>query len=355
VNIFLRIILLPFTLIYSIVVRLRNFFYDIGLLKSTSYDFPTIVVGNLSVGGTGKTPHTDFILSILKKDYLSAVLSRGYGRKTKGYKLADSGDRPSTIGDEPFQIFSKHPEILVAVDEKRKRGIEKLRALPSAPQLIVLDDAFQHRRVKAGLNILLTDYSKLFINDIVLPSGRLREPKTAAKRADIIVVTKSPKVLSPLEIRRITNELKPKAYQKVFFSFIDYQNLRPLNVAAKEIGESISNMKNFGVLALSAIANPKPFELHLNRYAKEINYVRFRDHHFFNEKDYQKIKEKVSELFSPQKAIVTTEKDAVKLDVNKFGEIPVFSLPIEIKFHKHEEEDFTKEIKDYVRSYTRER
>ncbi|MEX2379763.1 MAG: tetraacyldisaccharide 4'-kinase, partial [Vicingaceae bacterium] len=231
-NFVLRILLLPFTLIYSIAVRLRNFFYDIGLLKSSEFNFPLIVVGNLTVGGTGKTPHTEFIVKTLKNDYLTAVLSRGYGRKSKGYKLADSGDSPESIGDEPYQIFTKHQEILVAVDEKRKRGIEKLRALPSAPQVVVMDDAFQHRQVKAGLNILLTDYSNLYINDILLPSGRLREPKSAAKRADIIVITKSPSVLSPLEIRRITESLKPKAYQKVFFSYIDYQNLKPLNIAA---------------------------------------------------------------------------------------------------------------------------
>lgn len=354
-NLILRILLLPFTLLYSIAIRLRNFFYDMGLLKSTEYNFPVIAVGNLSVGGTGKTPHTEFILKALKKDYLTAILSRGYGRKTKGYKLADSGDNPETIGDEPYQVFSKHQEVLVAVDEKRKRGIDNLRALPSAPQIIVMDDAFQHRRVKAGLNILLTDYSKLFINDILLPSGRLREPKSGAKRADIIVVTKSPSVLSPIEIRRITHDLKPKAYQKVFFSYIDYQNLKPLNLAANEIGESVKNLTNYGVLALSAIANPKSLELYLQRYAKEVECVRFKDHHFFTAKDYEKVNKQLSELLSPQKVIVTTEKDAVKLDVEKFGQTPVFSLPIEIKFHKNETEGFIKEIENYVKSYQRER
>lgn len=351
-NFILRILLLPFTLLYSIVVRLRNFLYDVGVLKSYEYNFPLISIGNLSVGGTGKTPHTEFIVNLLKKNTLTAILSRGYGRKTRGYKLADSGDQADTIGDEPYQFFTKHPDVIVAVDEKRKRGIEKLRSLPSAPKVIVMDDAFQHRKVKAGLNILLTDYSKLYIHDIPLPSGRLREAKSGAKRADIIVVTKSPRVLSPLEIRRITDDLKPRAYQKVFFSYIDYQNLKPLNIAAKEIGNSIKNLTDYGVLALSAIANPKSLELYLNRYAKEVECIRFKDHHFFSKKDYQKIKKQLTEILSPQKLIVTTEKDAVKLEVEQFGDIPVFSLPIEIKFHKNETEDFKKEIENYVKSYS---
>jgi tetraacyldisaccharide 4'-kinase len=354
VNFFLRILLLPFTLIYITIVRLRNFCYDTGIFSSKSFRKPIICVGNLNVGGTGKTPHTEFILSHLKKNHQVASLSRGYGRATKGFRIADSSDNPETIGDEPFQIFSKFEDVIVAVDEKRKRGIKKLYELPASPEIIVLDDAFQHRKVKAGLNILLTDYSKLYIHDIPLPSGRLREPRSAAKRADIIIITKSPAVLSPLEIRRITSSLNPKPYQKVFYSFISYRKLKPLNETAADLDIKKRKLRNFGVLLVSAIANPNPLNLYLKRYAKEIDTLAFKDHHFFKAKDYQKVKKKLDELLSPKKIIVTTEKDASKLDVSKFGDIPVFCIPIEIKFHKHEDQDFIQELDQYVRSYTRE-
>lgn len=316
------------------------------------FSFPVICIGNLSVGGTGKTPHTEFVIQELKSNYLLAVLSRGYGRKTKGFKIADSSDNAKSIGDEPFQIKSKHPEIIVAVDEKRKRGIKELKKLTSPPKVIVLDDAFQHRQVKAGLNVLLTDYSRLYINDITLPSGRLREQRTAAKRADIIVVTKSPTVLSPLEIRRITSTLKPTDYQKVFFSYIQYQDLIPLNDTAKESFSKKVKLGELGVLMISAIANPKPLLLHLKREAKDVKSMPFRDHYFFKEDDYNKIKKKLSDWLTPKKVIVITEKDAVKFDASKFDNTAVFSIPIAIKFHQHEEESFTNEINEYVRSYT---
>ena len=349
----LKILLLPFTLLYSVGVGLRNLAFDIGILKARSYKFPLISVGNLNVGGTGKTPHIEFIVEQLKNEYLIATLSRGYRRKTKGFKIADSGDDAMSIGDEPFQIFSKYPEIMVAVDGNRRRGINQLMGLPGPPEAILLDDAFQHRYVKPGLNILLTDYSKLYIDDIPLPSGRLRENRSGAKRADIIVVTKSPKVLSPLENRRITNSLKPTEYQKVFFSFIDYQALKPLNKAAVDLNSNKLNLGERGVLLVSAIANPRSLKLHLKRYAKEIDSLRFKDHYYFKEKDYSKIKKRLEVLLSPKKMIVITEKDAVKFDATKFEDIPVFCMPITIKFHKQETENFSAEIKKYVESYKR--
>lgn len=349
----LKIFLLPFSLLYSIGVGLRNLAFDFGILKVSKYNFPLISVGNLNVGGTGKTPHTEFIVEQLKDQYLLAVLSRGYGRKSKGFKIADSGDDAFSIGDEPFQLFSKYPEIMVAVDGNRRRAIDQLMKLPGPPEVILLDDAFQHRYVKPGLNILLTDYSKLYIDDIPLPSGRLRENRRGAQRADIIVVTKSPKVLSPLEIRRITSSLKPNDYQKVFFSFIDYQGLKPLNEEALELSSKQINLGKRGVLLVSAIANPRSLKLHLKRYAKEIDSLSFKDHHYFNEKDYIKIEKRLETLLSPKKLIVITEKDAVKFDATKFADIPVFCMPITIKFHNKEEENFSTEIKEYVESYKR--
>ncbi len=351
----LRILLFPLSAIYWLITKLRNFAYDTGIMPSKSYHFPIICVGNLSAGGTGKTPHTEYIINHFKTDFQLASLSRGYGRKTKGFILADSSCNATTIGDEPYQIFTKHPEIYVSVDEKRKRGIEKLQALPAPPQLIVLDDAYQHRSVKAGLNILLTDYSSLYINDFLLPAGRLRESRSGAKRADIIIVTKSPAVLSPLEIRRITSSLKPLAYQKVFFSYISYRKLKPLNQKAIELNLKKKELKQWGVLLVTAIAKPQPLYLYLKRYSKEVDKLSYPDHHFFSEKDYKGILKQTEGLLSPKKIIITTEKDAVKLDLSKLEDIAVFCLPIQIKFHPHGELDFAEELNQYVRSYTGER
>lgn len=349
----LKILLLPFSLLYGLGVSLRNFCFNTGIFTSQEYDFPVISIGNLTVGGTGKTPHTEFILSHLSKKYRIASLSRGYGRKTKGYRLATAKDNAKSIGDEPLQIFLKFDDVMVAVAEKRRTGIQQLRKLENPPQMIVLDDAFQHRSVKPGLNILLTDYSKLYKDDHILPSGRLREWKSGSKRADIIVVTKSPAVLSPLEIRRISESLSPQPYQKVFFSYISYNEAIPLNQAAVIVAKEKGKFANKGVLLVSAIANPQSLMLYLNRYSKEVQSFPFKDHHFYQAKDYKNIRTELDKLLSPKKAIVITEKDAVKFDASQFNEVPVFSIPIEIKFHEHQELSFTEEIDRYVRSYSK--
>jgi tetraacyldisaccharide 4'-kinase len=347
----LKIILLPFSFLYWLITATRNKLFDFGVLPSKEFDFPVICIGNLSVGGTGKTPHTEYIISLLANKYKIAVLSRGYKRKTKGFKIVDINDTAETVGDEPLQIFLKNENIIVAVDEKRHRGISNLRSLESKPDIILLDDAFQHRKVKAGLNILLTDYSKPYTEDFILPSGRLRESKNGSKRADLIVVTKSPSVLSPLEIRRITSIINPEAYQKVFFSYIDYLGLNPLNTKAESLLKLKENLKNSSVLLVSAIANPKPLKLYLKRHSKEVKSVDFSDHHQFEINDYERIKKIFDEIFSQNKSIVITEKDAVKFDLSQFNNIPVFCIPISISFHTKEEESFNKEIETYVRSY----
>lgn len=348
----LKILLLPITLIYSLLSMLRNLLYDIGLLKSKSFDFPVICIGNLSVGGTGKTPHTEYIIENLKEKYRIAVLSRGYKRNTSGFKIVNEEDDANSVGDEPFQIFQKFSDIIVAVDEKRKRGIEKLREMVPPPQIVLLDDAFQHRSVKAGLNILLTDYTNPYTDDIPLPSGRLREPRRGSKRADVIVVSKSPEVLSPLELRRITAVLHPEPYQKVFFSNIDYQELKPLNAAAETIWQNKKAISKYSFLLVSAIANNKPLRLYLKRYCKEIKSLGFKDHHYFNEKDYERIHQSYQDIFSNKKAVVITEKDATKFDLEQVKDLPIFVLPIKIKFHQQGDHEFISEIKEHVRSYT---
>lgn len=349
----LKFLLLPLSLFYGLAISVRNFFFRIGLFSSEEYSFPVISVGNLSVGGTGKTPHTEYIINQLRKSFRLASLSRGYGRKTKGYRLASEQDSAKTIGDEPFQMFQKFEDVYIAVAEKRKEGIKKLQQLERPPQIIVLDDAFQHRSVKPGLNILLTDYSRLYKDDVILPAGRLREWKSGAKRADIIVVTKSPAVLSPLEIRRISESLNPQPYQKVFFSCISYKKARPLNQAAIDISEQKDKFSTRGVLLVSAIANPESLILYLKRYSKEVQSFSFKDHYFFQPKDYKNIKTQLDKLLSPKKTIVITEKDAVKFDASQFNDIPVFSIPIKIKFHEHQELSFSEEIDNYVRSYSK--
>jgi len=348
----IKILLLPITLVYSLVTSIRNLLYDIELLKSKSFDFPVISIGNLNVGGTGKTPHTEYVIEQLQDQYRIAVLSRGYKRSSRGFRIANEADDANSIGDEPYQVFKKYKDVIVAVDEKRLRGIEKLREHSPPPQIILLDDAFQHRSVKAGLNILLTDYTIPYTQDIPLPSGRLREPRRGAKRADIIVVTKSPEVLSPLEIRRITSTIHPEPYQKVFFSFIDYQKLRPINKDAEKIWQNKHPMDKYSFLLVSAIANPKPLLIYMKRHAREVKSMSFGDHHFFTEKDYQKIASEFDDIFSNKKAIVITEKDATKIDLDLIGDLPLFVLPIKVDFHKQGEDEFINEITEHVRSYT---
>ncbi|MEM6517669.1 MAG: tetraacyldisaccharide 4'-kinase, partial [Bacteroidota bacterium] len=217
----IRKILFPIVPIYFLVTLFRNWLYDKGIRKSQRYNFPIICVGNLSVGGTGKTPMIEYLIRLFKDNYKVATLSRGYGRKTKGFILADKRSNASNIGDEPFQFYSKFENILVAVDANRRQGIEKIKSNYKA-DLILLDDAFQHRRVAAGLNILLTPYGNLYSKDIVLPTGNLREPKSGAKRADLIVVTKCPKNITQNDKDDIIKKLKPKVKQNLFYSWICY-------------------------------------------------------------------------------------------------------------------------------------
>lgn len=353
-SIVLKIILLPFSLLYFVGTAVRNFAYNNGLIRSKSYDFPNIVIGNLSVGGTGKTPHVEYLIRLLQSNYKLATLSRGYGRKTQGFRIADKEDTAATIGDEPFQMRQKFKKLTVAVDEDRCHGIETLRREKPAPEVILLDDAFQHRRLNGGLKILLTDYSRLYINDFLLPAGRLRESRIGARRADIIIVTKSPTVLSPLEIRRIESILKPKSYQKVFFSTFHYSELKPLNDKSKEQNLDLNSLSQMAVLMVTAIANPNNLELYLKRYAKYVNSLAYKDHHFFEHKDYELMLKKFDLLLGTKKCIIVTEKDAVKLDISRFENVPLYALPIEVKIHSKGDE-FDQEIERYVRSYTKGR
>lgn len=331
-------------------MALRNKLYDWNIFKSYKYKIPVISVGNLSMGGTGKSPHIEFLIFKLKESYKIATVSRGYGRKTKGFILADEKSTVQQIGDEPFQFKRKFPEIKVVVDESRNSAIRKLISEENPVDLVLLDDAFQHRSVKTGVNVLLTDYSHLFIDDYVVPSGRLREFRYGANRADVIIVTKSPSVLSPIETRRIREKLKPKPYQKLYFSYINYLDPKPMNDLAKKLSGTHLEFGKFSVLLVTAIANPIPINFYLKRYVKDLHELKFRDHHFFKDKDYDMIRGKLDTFLGQNKLVIVTEKDSTRFEVAKLQEYPVFYLPINIVFHDNGEKEFIEYITKYIQN-----
>ena len=343
----MRILLLPISLLYHIVLIIRHKLYDWRILKSLRFEYPTIGVGNLNLGGTGKTPTVEYLINILHPHYRVATLSRGYGRKTKSFQRADHQSTYETVGDEPLQYFNKFPDIQVVVDEDRLNGMRKLIRSKNTPDVYLLDDAFQHRRIKVGLNLLLTEYQHLYCDDFLFPAGTLRDVKSAAQRAQIIIVSKSPKTLDENEKQRIIKKLKPKSHQKVFFSYLEYQPLQPLNEAAKQI--STENV-DF-VLAFCGIANPKPFIEELRKNYKTIDFLHFADHHAYSKDDVKTIMDHFENLGGGKKIIVTTEKDAARLTNSpylcQFETAPLLALPIVVRFH--EEEKFNEEILNYVR------
>lgn len=352
--------LLPLSWLYGFIVFIRNKLFDWKILKQKEYPIPTICIGNITVGGTGKTPHTEYLIELLKEKYKVAVLSRGYKRKTSGYILADSNSTASEIGDEPFQIKNKYPDILVAVDGKRQRGIENLLAQPDnkRPDVILLDDAFQHRYVKPSFTILLTDYNRLMTYDTLLPAGRLREPAHHAEDADAVIVTKCPTGISPLDQRILSKELQVYPYQDLFFTSFEYGKLTP--VFSNSNSTDLSNISNKDVLIVSGIANPKPFYRKVRRYAKKAEKILYPDHYIFTQKDIDTILKTVNSIGKNDKIIITTEKDAarfrsfVNLD-KSFKEI-LYYLPIEVTFvNEHDKEVFNNKIIEHVRENTRNR
>ncbi|MGB5420119.1 tetraacyldisaccharide 4'-kinase [Algibacter sp.] len=309
----LRYILFPVVPIYFFVTWLRNKLYDLGIKKSVSYDFPVICVGNLSVGGTGKTPMIEYLVRLLKDDYKVATLSRGYKRKTKGFQLADKNANAEIIGDEPFQFYSKFKnDILVAVDSDRQNGIKNLQK--ELPEVVLLDDAYQHRKVKAGFYILLTTYNNSYFKDFVLPTGNLREPRSGAKRANIIVVTKCPKNLTETDKNDIVKRINPNGYQHVFFSTISYSE--KLFSANKII--DLIDLKAFTLV--TGIANPTPLVDFLKQKNLKFEHLNYKDHHHFSNEDLS--------ILEKKEFIVTTEKDFMRLNQFESLKEKLFYLPI---------------------------
>ncbi len=337
---FLRKILFPFAILYGLIMQFRNFLFDIGILKSYSFDLPIIVVGNLSVGGTGKTPQIEYLIRLLSDKYKVATLSRGYKRQSKGFLLANENSDAKTLGDEPFQFYKKFENIQVAVDANRKNGIEQLLLQENKPEIILLDDAFQHRKVKAGFYILLTTYNDLFCDDFILPTGNLRESRSGAKRANIIIVTKCPENISDEEQKIIKSMLKLSLSQEVFFTCIDYDDQVFSDINSLNVIEIKPKQK----LLLAGIANPKPFFDFLKNENDSV--LSFPDHHNFSENDILNIKEKAKD-----KIIITTEKDYVRLK-NYISEEQLYYLPIKVLFVLNKE-IFDKNILDYVEQSSR--
>jgi len=313
----IRKILFPVVPIYYLVTWLRNKLYDLGIKKSESYNFPVVCVGNLSVGGTGKTPMIEYLIKLLKDDFKVATLSRGYKRKTKGFELADNNASAESIGDEPFQFYNKFVnDVLVAVDSDRRNGIITLRNLQQKPEIVLLDDAFQHRKVKAGFNILLTTYSNPYYLDFVLPTGNLREPKSGAKRANIIVVTKCPIDIKDSKKSNILNKIKPEPYQHVFFSSIAYSN----EVFSNDTSKKLESLPNFTLV--TGIANANPLVDFLKAENLKFKHFNFKDHHEFSQHDILQLEK--------QQLIVTTEKDFMRLKQYKSLTDKLFYLPITV-------------------------
>ena len=346
----------PLSWLYGLGVGFRNFLFETGILKSQTYATPVISVGNITVGGTGKTPHVEYLIRLLKDKTNLAVLSRGYKRKSSGFVLADNNTTIYDIGDEPFQMKQKFPNITVAVDKKRTRGINRLIKGEAGKDIdvILLDDAFQHRYVTPGINILLVDYHRLIIYDELLPSGRLREGAGSKNRADIVIITKCPVNMKPMEFRVLTKAMALYPYQQLYFSTYTYEGLERLD--GQECTGGLESLADKHVLLVTGIASPEQMKLDLQSYAKDIRPLAFADHHQFKEKDIRLINETFSELPSP-KCIITTEKDAVRLRTVEGLSDEVlqhfYVLPIRIKLMLDQEKSFNKHIIDYVRKNSR--
>ena len=347
--------LLPLSWLYGLGVKLRNTMFEIGILKSRAFQIPVISVGNITVGGSGKTPHVEYLIDILKDLFHVAVLSRGYKRKSKGFIQATADTVMSDIGDEPYQMKQKFPKVTIAVDKDRCHGIDLLTELDAKLDVVLLDDAFQHRYVKPGINILLVDYHRLIIYDELLPAGRLREPQNGKDRADIVIVTKCPKDLKPMEFRVIVKAMNLYPYQQLYFTTLDYGELKPV-FSGHHTRVSMTQLAEYHVLLLTGIASPEQIEHDLSPLVRHIQPLAFSDHHQFRAKDIQRINDTFAAMEGP-KCIITTEKDVTRLQTVKglSDEVRqnIYVLPVRIQFMQEQEDKFNQFIIGYVRKNSR--
>jgi tetraacyldisaccharide 4'-kinase len=349
---YLRWLLLPLSFLYGLVVFIRNLLYDFKLFSVTSFDTPIISVGNLTSGGTGKTPHVDFLVTLLMKDKNIAILSRGYGRKTKGFIIASISSSASEIGDESKQYQTKFPNITVAVSESRVLGVQEILNRQPAVNLILLDDAFQHRAIQPGLSILLIDYKDVFQTNFLLPAGSLREWPCGARRADCIIITKTPEAFPPELEKQALENIKIRPHQKIYFSYIQYGN--PVALAdnrspAQKMAYYSEN--KYAILMLTGIAKPEPLITYLKSFSMDLETAIFPDHHEFTKKEIEAVITSFTKIKNPKKIIVTTQKDAMRLMKPEFASLqslPIFYIPIEIRFHERHATAFNEEVFKFV-------
>ncbi len=349
----LKLFLYPLSFIYGIVISIRNFLYDYKIFQSTEFEIPVISIGNITVGGTGKTPHTEYLVELLRKQFLITTISRGYKRKTKGFHVVEVNSLATQVGDEPLQIKSKFNDIQVIVDEKRVHAIENIQkqAADQLPDIIILDDAFQHRSVSAGINILLIDFNRPIDKDMLMPAGRLRESKWQMRRANVIIYTKCPPEISPIMRRIIMKDVYLRPYQNLFFTTMIYQPLRP--VFPDEITDNPQlEAVNLSILLVTGIANPEPLNKYLSTYSADITLLKYPDHHNFVTANINQIEQQFIDIVADQKIIITTEKDSMRLkdmDLPLIIKQNLFYIPLKIKFLDSEGKNFDDKIITYVR------
>ena len=348
-KIFLKAILAPIALLYGLAVKFRNWLFDNKILKSKEVDCPTICVGNLTVGGTGKTPHVEYLVQLLSSHFSVATLSRGYKRKSKGFLYVEPESTSELVGDEPLQLKTKFHAVTVAVDGNRVRGAQRIVRDQNQIDVIILDDAFQHRYIKPGYSILLTDYSNLITKDFFLPMGKLRDSLSEKKRADCIIVTKCPRNISKIEQQKILKELSPASYQAVYFTTLDYGNPCPV---FPEHASNFNPSKETQTIAIAGIANPAPFFSYVEQHTSLLRKLAFPDHFAYSEKKINAIFEKLNRFEGNNKAIVTTEKDAVRLkSLNQLDDQVkriFFYVPVRVVFCGEAASDFNHKIETYV-------
>ncbi|EIM32178.1 tetraacyldisaccharide 4'-kinase [Prevotella bivia] len=350
--------LLPFSWLYGLGVGIRNYLFDAEILKSKSYSIPVISVGNITVGGAGKTPHVEYLIDLLRDEMQVAVLSRGYKRKSRGYVVADEDTTMRDIGDEPFLIKQKFEGVYVAVDKDRCHGIDHLISDEDTKdvEVILLDDAFQHRYVKPGVNILLVDYHKFINYDKLLPAGRLREPQSAKVRADIVIVTKCPKNLNPIDYRVLSKAMDLKAFQQLYFTTLSYCDLKPIFNGGDTV--PLNEIMGENILLLTGIASPEHLQVDIMEYTRgvKLETMAFPDHHNFTERDVERINERFAAMPSP-KRIITTEKDQVRLfyleGLSEEVKQNIYALPIKVEFMLEGGKTFNEKIESYVRKNSR--
>jgi tetraacyldisaccharide 4'-kinase len=347
----LRLLLLPFSFIYSVITWFRNWLYDHNLLKTYKPEVPIISVGNISVGGTGKTPHCEFLIQVLTEHgFHVAYLSRGYGRKTKGFRWVRNNSLATEVGDEAVQVASKFPAIHVAVCENRSTGIKTIKSAYPDINVVILDDAFQHRKIKPTLNILLTDMARLYTQDYLLPFGKLRESSAGAKRADLIIITKTPTVFPVLLKKYLQKTISPKPYQRTFFTFYEYSDFIPVQESQSKCRSQAINH----IFLLAGIENPLPLSEYLEQKGFFVHLKTYPDHHFFSSYEIASLINEFEAIPGKKKIILTTEKDLARMDedlIHSLSQYPFYKIAVRVRFHESQEEEFIKFVINKIKEY----